>query len=73
MKITTKTILTAIDPCDMSNGEGPALIVGKEYKVKTVTHERIYIASEIDTWHSFLINELDEFFKIKSMAAKLFC
>lgn len=65
MKITTKTILTAIDPCDMSNGEGPALIVGKEYQVQDLAGGHIVIKSEIDERHLFRLHDWQNFFIIK--------
>ena len=66
MQITTKTKLIANDPCEMLNGSGPALIVGKEYPVKDILNCCIVIESEIDECHLFRFDELEYFFTIKT-------
>jgi hypothetical protein len=64
MTPTTGTILIAKDPCEMRNGNGPELIVGKEYKVHSLFHRsnKIAIKSELYEFHGFSLDEKDEYY-----------
>ena len=66
MTPTTGTILIAKDPCEMSDGSGEALIVGKEYPIKAAVVTGIIIKSEIDECHLFSIKDMYIFFTIKT-------
>ena len=64
------TILVAKKECRMKNGSGNALIVGKEYPIKSIKGSDIIIKSEIDANHFFETNENEasyygRFFDIK--------
>lgn len=68
-KIKEGDILIAIDPCEMDNGEGNALTVGKEYSVVSKCKEDyIEIVDDFGSDHIFYIDRLDEFFKVKPSA-----
>jgi len=71
-ELTEGAILIAIDPCVMSASKLSALIVGKEYEIKSIDHKRgtLYIKSELfgESLHGFGIAEGDykRFFTLKS-------
>ena len=58
--------LIAIDPCEMKDGSGDALIVGKSYEILYVDDDvlTIDIDSEITKFHGYYIDMLDKFFKL---------
>lgn len=60
------TILVAIDECKMICGDKmKALIKGKEYPIKTIDIESLYIESELSKTHGFPIKDYKKYFKIK--------
>jgi hypothetical protein len=55
-------ILIAKDPCTMEDIEGDALIVGKEYSIKSIENNSFFITSEIYEEHWFDIPTYTDFF-----------
>lgn len=55
-------VLIAIDPCTMEDIEGDALIVGKEYSIKSIENNSFLITSEIYEEHWFDIPTYRDFF-----------
>lgn len=47
------SVLIAIDPCRMEDDDLPTLTVGKEYVVKSMMFEKIYITDDDNSPHSF--------------------
>lgn len=66
-KIKVESVLIANNVCKMKNGEGNALLIGKEYLVKEIDkhNECIIIESEINANHWFPIEGIEEWFDVK--------
>jgi hypothetical protein len=70
--IAVGDILMSIDECAMTDGSGPALLIGKEYEVLSVSskYEEFAIRSESFERHFFSTNSQNRAFWMKYFLLK---
>ncbi len=62
---TEETVLIATQECLMNFTKLPALIIGKEYKIKGFYSGQFVIKSEVDDKHYFELDKFTNYFKLK--------
>ncbi len=55
-KLKIKTLLTAIDECQLHSGDGSALVIGKKYPIIFIDCDELAIKSEVG-YHVFDLDE----------------
>ena len=71
--IKVGTLLRAVDPCEMEDGTGPALTVGRLYEVVKLSvgddteyaeYDFLAVIDDVGDPHEFTLYDLSEFFEV---------